>query len=370
MRVVVFSALVCALARPPRTSTRTTVATRASSPLAPGAGALFAWTPEPLDSAGAASCLRDITSNGTTLFAVGEGGVVLRGAVGAGLAAVLDLGYPYYFYGVAVVVASAARSRVVVTGFADGGALSQGVALASLDPRGDAWGAPANVSGGTWLGGPIASVPLGGGAARLVVASATEAPVWTADVPAAAPDPVAARWERVAAGAGWHAGPLVADAASVVVAGFELCASRDAAASFACGTAVDADGDGGVARDARNASRMLVGGGEIAPAARGWVHASADGGRSWGSARALDAPYPIRFVAFLGAACGRDVAIAAGGDYFAGLGGVYASTDGGRSWALELDTGREMASCATGPGFVTCVGSAQGQASVAVTARC
>jgi hypothetical protein len=75
------------------------------------------------------------------------------------------------------------------------------------------------------------------------------------------------------------------------------------------------------------------------------VHVTADAGAgglqgSW-SLRALKTDYPIRWVGFF-----AGVALAAGGDYNSGVGGIHSSRDYGKTWVLDLDTGVEMSACA------------------------
>src|SRR5213078_840232 len=92
---------------------------------------------------------------------------------------------------------------------------------------------------------------------------------------------------------------------------------------------VDSVFDGAV--DFVNHRYGWVGGGEISPNVEGWVHRTTDGGTTW-SGRNLD---------FLGSKVGW----AAGGNIYSGVGGMYFSTDGGRTWSLDADTGAEMSSC-------------------------
>ena len=328
-----------------------------------GSTPLLPWAADTLDAVGAGACLKSLAINGTdSVYAVGEGGVVLKGVYGAAAAngaptalrTVLNAGFPSYYYGVGVLGAS-----VVVTGFVDGGGGSRGIARTSAD-GGASWPANATavLSPTVWAGGPV----LAAGHRRLIVPSATDTAVFVADGSSAAQ----LTWRTVQAGEGWHAGPFVARGASVTIAGVELCRSADAGGSFKCGPSADAVFDGGVASTADGAT-WLTGGGAIAPVLGGWAHRSRDGGASWSANRTLAAPWPIRTVAF---ACADSVALAAGGDFSSGVGGIYASADGGATWVLEVDTGLEMAACATGPGLVTCVGSAKGKQSLSITARC
>ena len=64
--------------------------------------------------------------------------------------------------------------------------------------------------------------------------------------------------------------------------------------------------------------------------------------------------------------------VAAGGDFFSGVGGVYTSVDQGATWQLSIDTGVEMAACATSAqtNVIVCVGSAKNKRSVVISAIC
>ncbi len=37
--------------------------------------------------------------------------------------------------------------------------------------------------------------------------------------------------------------------------------------------------------------------------------------------------------------------VAAGGNFFSGVGGIFTSDDGGASWALDLNNGQEFKAC-------------------------
>jgi photosystem II stability/assembly factor-like uncharacterized protein len=89
-----------------------------------------------------------------------------------------------------------------------------------------------------------------------------------------------------------------------------------------------------------NDTNGWVGGGEISPAVEGWVHRTNNGGSTW-SGRTLDSPWPIREIRFLTPKMGW----AAGGNIYTGVGGIYFSRDGGKTWSLDVDTGAEMDAC-------------------------
>jgi photosystem II stability/assembly factor-like uncharacterized protein len=82
------------------------------------------------------------------------------------------------------------------------------------------------------------------------------------------------------------------------------------------------------------------------------MHRTVDGGTTW-SERTLDSPWPIREILFVTPEMGW----AAGGNIYSGAGGLYFSSDGGKTWTLDLDSeGREMDACAHVGSQVWCAG--------------
>jgi hypothetical protein len=143
----------------------------------------------------------------------------------------------------------------------------------------------------------------------------------------------------------WHAGNYVYDGSGLIVlAGSSDCNSTDFGASWRCGAAVDASGmDSGIACAG---ATCVVGGGEISPAVAGWTHVSRNGGATWTTSRALSAPYPIRSVLVVpSSAAPQPVLIAAGGNFFSGVGGAWSSSDGGATWTQDLNAGQELKAC-------------------------
>jgi hypothetical protein len=133
----------------------------------------------------------------------------------------------------------------------------------------------------------------------------------------------------------------------ISIAGSSDCNSSDFGSSWACRPPVDSSGiDSAIACAG---SMCLVGGGEISPAVAGWVHLSTDGGLSWGQNRALNATFPIRTVQVLNIDGGSSpFLIAAGGNVFSSVGGIYSSSDGGETWEL-FEIGEEVKACRTLP---------------------
>src|SRR5262249_39019757 len=116
------------------------------------------------------------------------------------------------------------------------------------------------------------------------------------------------------------------------ISGITECTSPDGGASWTCTPPVDPVFDGAV--EFVDHRFGWVGGGSISPTVEGWPSRTPDGGARW-SSRTLHSPWPVRDLEFLD----PQVGFAAGGNVFSGVGGVYASTDGGQTWALDVDTG-------------------------------
>ncbi len=318
----------------------------------------------------------------TEAFVVGEGGVVLKANVSQGTVGVQkfttihNAGFPHYFYG----VYAGSDGGVLVSGFVDGAedVVSQGITVASFD-NGESWQPPEVVDPKKWLGGPIRCT----NSTHCVVPGASTNKIYTTNSGVAS---VASDWTSVVPdpAVGWFQGPFVAEGESVVVTGIGLCESTDGGLHYSCKKSVDPTFDGGIALQADRPSggslpqyrQGLVGGGEISTPMSGWVHETQNGPDGNWTKRDLKVPYPIRWVGFFGS-----VALAVGGDYNTGVGGIHSSTDGGKTWELDLDTGVEMSACSGsardygtsvvhnhgGSLVVTCVGSARGKPSVIVS---
>jgi photosystem II stability/assembly factor-like uncharacterized protein len=126
------------------------------------------------------------------------------------------------------------------------------------------------------------------------------------------------------------------------LAGITYCTSPDGGATWGCRPSIDPVFDGPVFFATDQAG--WVGGGSISPTVEGWLHRTTDGGTTW-SGRVLSSPWPIREIRFLD----TQVGWAAGGDLYSGVGGIYFSSDGGQTWGQDAQTGAEMDACDTQP---------------------
>jgi photosystem II stability/assembly factor-like uncharacterized protein len=282
-----------------------------------------------------------------TGFAVAELGKVLRTRDGGNTwNTVLNLGFPYYWYGVHAFNAQ----RAVISGFNN--QTGDGVLRWTYD-GGQTWSGDIILTGNPdfirWLD-QIAFVDDVHGIAMAAWSGGDHV---TADGGATATD-----WSYVQADPshGWIFGNFTYwPDGNVWAAGISFCHSSDHGQTWVCRPSIDPVFDGGGVTFP-DVTHGWVAGGEIAPEVRGWVHRTVDGGQTW-SGRILDAPFPIRSTLFLNDSIG----FAVGGDIYAGVGGIYSTIDGGDTWNLDIATGAEMKSIKaiqTSPHTVTlwCVG--------------
>ena len=257
---------------------------------------------------------------------------------------IMNVGFPYYWYGVHALSAN----EVVISGFNDSN--FEGVLRWSHD-GGSTWSDDIILTTNGWSfrvrfanrhsGLVVDGLNLNAAnAAHYTRDGGTSAIDWTADVP----DP----------NGGWFGNQFsLLSNLHARMSGITYCASGNGGGTWSCGPAIDSVFDGPVFFSNDHAG--WVGGGEISPSVEGWVHRTTDGGNTW-SGRTLDGPWPIRELRFLTPQIGW----AAGGNVFTGVGGAYFSHDGGQTWSLDVDTAAEMASCDSrqaGAGFqVWCAG--------------
>ncbi len=265
-------------------------------------------------------------------YAVGEHGQVSKTTDGGShWVQVLSAGDAYYFYGVATLTAR----KVVISGFYDSPAAQYGVFRWSED-GGRTWTSDLSF-GPTWLqrvrfvkGQDGVIMEEGGGNSPTNSEYTTDGGAMLSDWTSAVSNP----------DGGWFdpqfsfLGNLHARSS-----GINFCTSLTGGAQWSCNPSVDSVFDGPVFF--LNDSRGWVGGGEISPNVEGWIHLTTNGGKAW-SARTLDGPWPIRSILFLNSQTGW----AAGGNFWTGVGGIYFTSDGGKTWSVDATTNSEMGSCA------------------------
>jgi photosystem II stability/assembly factor-like uncharacterized protein len=291
--------------------------------------------------------LRDVSFASPRIgYAVAELGQVWKTTDGGRTwTSVLNLGFPYYWYGVDALDAD----RVVISGF-DNAAFT-GLVRWTQD-GGATWSDDLLVTANGWANRVRFSNALDGLVVDLVNTDAANKVQLTTsgggteqDWTSVVPDP----------DGGWFGSDfsLLADG-TAHISGITECESPDGGAGWACGPSVDPVFDGAVEYvDHRHG---WVGGGSISPNVEGWAYRTTDGGATW-SDRTLFAPWPVRDILFLNGRKGW----AAGGNLFTGVGGMFVSNDGGQTWTLDADTGAEMLSCTSlqrrATTLVWCVGT-------------
>ena len=265
-------------------------------------------------------------------YAAGEHGQVWKTTDGgSSWVQVLSAGENYYFYGVATLTAS----EVVISGFYDSSLTQYGVFRWSDD------------GGSTWTGdlsfGPqtLQRVRFIKGQDGLIMqeggGNSPTNSEFTSNGGSAVSD-----WTNAVSNSdgGWF-DPQFSFLTNLHVraSGINFCTSLTGGAQWTCKPSVDSVFDGPVFF--LGDSRGWVGGGEIAPNVEGWIHLTTNSGRTW-TGRILDGPWPIRSILFLN----KDTGWATGGNFYTGVGGMYFSTDGGNTWAVDATTNAEMGSCA------------------------
>jgi photosystem II stability/assembly factor-like uncharacterized protein len=278
-------------------------------------------------------------------YAAAEAGQVWKTTDGgAHWKEVLNLSFPWYWYGVHAFNAK----DVVISGFYDSSTF-EGIIRWSHD-GGATWTSDIVLTSTGWVQ-RVRFANRKDGLIMDLVNGTTNGAQYTTDGGAAAGD-----WTTVVSNpdGGWFLLEFsLLPNRHARASGINYCDSTDAGAVWTCGSSIDSvfDGETFFVNDKVG----WVAGGEISPNVEGWVHRTTDGGKTW-SGRTLDDPWPIREVRFVTPAIGW----AAGGNIYSKVGGMYFSRNGGKTWSLDANTGAEMDACASkrvGPKFqVWCAG--------------
>jgi photosystem II stability/assembly factor-like uncharacterized protein len=243
--------------------------------------------------------------------------------------AVMDLGYPYYWYGVDTL----SENDVVISGFDNSN--FRGLLRWSHD-GGRTWDPEIVITTRGWSGRVRFADRQHGLVMDLLSLGKPNAAHYTTNGGQTAAD-----WTEVTVDpkGGWFGSQFsFLPSLQARASGISYCNSGNGGASFSCRPSVDKVFDGPTFfLDDRYG---WVGGGSISPTVEGWMHRTTDGGGTW-SDRTLAARWPIREIHFVT----KQVGWAAGGNIFSGGGGIYFSKDGGETWSLDLDSGAEMDAC-------------------------
>lgn len=245
---------------------------------------------------------------------------------------VMNLGFPYYWYGVKALD----NKNVVISGFNDKN--FEGIIRWSQD-GGTTWTGDVVLTTTGWSDRVRFSNINDGLVMDQLNTQAPNAAHYTTDGGATASD-----WTEVVPdpnpNGGWFGDQFtLLTNGHAQASGIDYCDSTDGGAEWTCGPSIDSVFDGPVFF--LNDTNGWVGGGEISPQVEGWLHRTANGGKTW-SGRTLTSPWPIREILFLTAKQGW----AAGGNIYSGAGGIYYSANGGKTWSLDLNSnGSEMKAC-------------------------
>lgn len=256
---------------------------------------------------------------------------------------ILNRGFPYYYYGIAV-----NGQKVVASGFDDSN--SEAILSESGD-GGTTWKADVVLSTNAWAGRVRFTHRTKDGLAMSGEGLANPNAAWWRVK--------SGQWTQVTpdASGGWfgYQFTLLKDR-TAYASGIQFCTSANTGATWTCGAPADSVYDG----PTEFVSDLVgwTGGGEISPNVQGWLHRTTDGGKTW-SGRILNTAWPIREIDFLSKKFGW----ATGGNIYSNVGGIEFSPDGGKTWSLDLTTQDEIGSCASqnlgnGQTQMWCIGDA------------
>src|SRR3990172_12747687 len=275
---------------------------------------------------------KDISFANTQVgYIVTELGAVYKSTNGGdNWVSVMNLGFPYYWYGVHAL----SVDTVVIAGFNNQGQISTGVVRWSFN------------GGTTWINDIVLRRQGAGvgwldkvhffnqntgivfnalsGACHYTTTGGKDTTAWT--------------FVTINSDGGWIAGNIDAQNTGIVYAtGIHFAKSTNFGSTWVSGPSADGVFDGGVDFLDNNNLFGWTGGGQISAPVSGWTHRTTDGGSTWGS-RQNTFPYPIRGVYFFN----ENTGFAIGGNLYQEAGGIYSTTNGGTNWILEVNTAAEM----------------------------
>jgi len=255
-------------------------------------------------------------------FAAAELGAVYRTTNGGqSWTTVMNLGFPYYWYGVQAFSAQ----RALVVGFQN----QSGAGVARwTDNGGVTWTSDLVIDPSNWLMGLRFADALHG------IAYGNSGYVYVTQNGGRN----AGDWTKVTTDPehGWLAGNFTFRTdMHAYAAGIKFCHSADGGYTWDIRPSADPVFDGGCSFP--DLLHGWTGGGQISSPVSGWVHRTVDGG-VWWSGRILQTSYPIRIVQFFD----ENYGFAAGGNIYTSAGAIWSTADAGDTWNLDLNTGAEM----------------------------
>ncbi len=287
----------------------------------------FDWE---LNFSAAGKVFKDVSfANPLTGYLVTELGAVYKTTNGGdNWTSIMNLGFPYYWYGVDALTSD----TVVISGFNNQGNINSGVVRWSYD------------GGTTWTDDIILHIPNGVGwlshihffdSRRGIVSAEFSGGIHYTST--GGKDTTSWEYVQVNSDLGWFSGNIDTDTSgNVFTTGYHFARSSDFGVTWTSGPPADNVFDGGV--DFLDSLLTgLTGGGQISAPVSGWAHKTSDGGVTW-SQRLYAFPYPVRAVKLFD----DTLALAFGGNLYDEAGGIYVTADGGLNWDLDVNTSAEM----------------------------
>ncbi|MCI0448874.1 MAG: T9SS type A sorting domain-containing protein [Chlorobi bacterium] len=258
------------------------------------------------------------------------GGVYKTTNGGDNWVSVMNLGFPYYWYGVDAI----SEDTVIISGFNNQGPINSGVVRWTLN-GGVTWTQDIILrrqgSGVGWLDKVHFFTSLRG-----IVFNALSGACFTTTT--GGKDTSSWSFSVINTDGAWIAGNIDAmPSGRVYATGIHFATSTNFGVSWVSGPSADNVFDGGVDFLDNNILFGWTGGGQISNPVSGWTHKTTDGGISWGP-RQMVFPYPIRAVKFFN----QNTGFAVGGNLFQEAGGIYSTSNGGLNWNLDISTSAEM----------------------------
>jgi hypothetical protein len=264
-------------------------------------------------------------------YIVTELGAVYKTVDGGGnWVSVMNLGFPYYWYGVHAL----SPDTVVISGFNNQGQINEGIVRWTFD------------GGTTWEPELVLPIPVNGvgwldrvhffNSDTGIVFNSTSGGCWYTST--GGKDVSSWTYVVINPDQAWLSGNIdTQDNGLVFGTGIHLAKSSNFGLEWTSGPCADNVFDGGVDFLDDNDLFGWTGGGQISAPVMGWMHRTTDSGGSWGP-RLQTFPYPVRAVQFFTGSTG----IALGGNLYDEAGGIYSSADSGYTWNLDVSTSAEM----------------------------
>ncbi len=291
------------------------------NPPGPDTDSGFAWK---LQATLPSAVLIDLSfADDSVGYACAELGIVYKTTnSGATWNRIMNLGFPYYWYGVSAV----SRQQAIVTGFNN--TAGTGIYRWTTD-GGSSWDPLVTLDTANWLSRAHFADSLHG-----IISAGWNGGIWRTDN--GGRNPSDWRYVQIDPARGWFEGNFCyRPDGHCWLTGISFCRSADHGANWDVQHSADPVFDGGVWF--ADSLHGWTGGGQISAPVSGWVHRTTDGGATW-SDRLIETPAPVRALLFLNDTLG----FAVGGNIYSSAGFIYSTVNGGDSWRLDVNTGAEM----------------------------